>query len=285
MALEMWGGDASWGGMGEGSFTSWGDTILDEILPFHSLGGYIHGQAIPHKPVFVDPEHPLARLPWHEAGPIEVCNLVNLKEGAQLIAEAVGTGDRHPWIASWKVGKGNCLGETQVFGSIGTTNYMLHNFEFFADFRVYLVYIGAGRKVPDDIYQTHRVREEFGLLITERSLLVSLLEFVERFGANTKPLYDRIDDLKSDENEARSLYLGSEFDRCAAKLDEIRAQWLKITNEASELKKAALIWIYITEWLVVTATVLIAGSVVWMIMIGRILYRDVGTTRYLGPEP
>jgi len=118
MSLEMWGGDASWGGMGEGSFTSWGDTVLDEILPFNSLGGYIHGQALPHRPLFRDPNHPLARLPWKEAGPIEVCNLVSVKEGADLIAEAVGgPTDRHPWIGMWRVGRGTCLGETQVFGS------------------------------------------------------------------------------------------------------------------------------------------------------------------------
>jgi len=133
--------------------------------------------------------------------------------------------------------------------------------------------------VPSDVYQAHRVRGEFALLATERSLLVSLLEFVEEFGANTRRLYDEIDDLKFDEDEARRLYLESDFEGCASELDGIRTRWTQITDEASELKRGALVWIYVTEWFVVTGAALGAGSLLWALMVRRRLYRPARSTR------
>jgi len=38
-------------------------------------------------------------------------------------------------------------------------------------------------------------------------------------------------------------------------------------------------WIFVTEWLVVSATGLICGFAVWTLMIKRRLYREVKVTR------
>jgi hypothetical protein len=48
---------------------------------------------------------------------------------------------------------------------------------------------------------------------------------------------------------------------------------------ADRVKGNALLWIYITEWLVTTATVMFCGFVLWTLMVRRRLYAEVGTTR------
>jgi hypothetical protein len=48
---------------------------------------------------------------------------------------------------------------------------------------------------------------------------------------------------------------------------------------AKREKEGALLWVYIIEWLVTTSTIFIAGSVIWMLMIRRRLYRSVETTK------
>ena len=60
-SLIMMGGDACWGGGQEGAafYKSWGETILDEVLPFESLGGTNPSVAAFNAPKFLDPEHPL----------------------------------------------------------------------------------------------------------------------------------------------------------------------------------------------------------------------------------
>jgi dolichyl-phosphate-mannose--protein O-mannosyl transferase len=52
-----------------------------------------------------------------------------------------------------------------------------------------------------------------------------------------------------------------------------------ITRDAVKLKDEALFWVYISEWLVVTAAAMVAGVVVWSLMVRRRMYRAVGTTR------
>jgi hypothetical protein len=46
-----------------------------------------------------------------------------------------------------------------------------------------------------------------------------------------------------------------------------------------KIRERALLWVYITEWFVVTGTMIICGSVIWALMIRRRLYKEVAVTR------
>jgi hypothetical protein len=48
---------------------------------------------------------------------------------------------------------------------------------------------------------------------------------------------------------------------------------------ALEARDAALFWIFVTEWLVVSGTGLICGFAIWTLMVRRRMYREVGITR------
>jgi hypothetical protein len=49
-------------------------------------------------------------------------------------------------------------------------------------------------------------------------------------------------------------------------------------EEALALKDRALAYLYLSEWLAVTGTLVICGSVLYEIMIRRRVYKVVGTT-------
>ncbi len=279
MPFSMWGGDASWGGVGEGSYKSWGDTILGIILPFECLPGYNPDYAGHQLPRFVDQNHPLARLPWAESGPVELLNKVKVREGAILVAEAVGSNVAYPWIAWWVSGQGKVVGETQVFGSHGTTNRMLQYWRWYQDFVIYLVYFAADKPIPDDVYRAHRLREEINLHNDNAVLLVSLLEFVEKFGARTGQLYADLDAINRREKEGEALYRENDYDEASRVFEEIKDLWAELNEKAVQAKDKALVWVYLTEWFSVTGASLVTGFVLWSLMVKRTLYRAVGATR------
>jgi hypothetical protein len=279
MPLAMWGGDASWGGGGDGSYTSWRDTILDAILPFESLGGYNPPRAGIQFPGFLDPGHDLARLPWEAAGPVELLNKVEPKQGATLVAEAVTGATRYPWIAWWRSGKGKVLGETQVFGSYGTTNRMINEWGWFQDFLIYLVYFNVDKPIPADIYKAHSIRERINGHLMKGSLLISLLEFIEKFGASTIRLYDEMEAINEMEARAEDLYRQDDYDSAAEAFEEIDNAWREVNARAIDAKEHALLWVYLVEWFSVAGVAMVAGSFLWIVMIRRGLYRETGVTK------
>lgn len=79
--------------------------------------------------------------------------------------------------------------------------------DWYPDFLIYLAYFAADKEIPADLYRTHRLREEINTRIAKASMLVSLLEFVERFGANTAGLYRELDTVEEVEGQAEELYV------------------------------------------------------------------------------
>jgi hypothetical protein len=282
MSFGMWGGDACWGGLGDGNYKSWGDTIIDQILPFESLGGYNPTRPAFNLPSFVDPEHELARLPWKYAGHVELLNKVRPKLGSTLVAQAIRTDATYPWIAWWESGEGRVVGETQVFGSAGggtSTMYMYNEWEWYQDFVIYLVYFGTGKPIPGDILRAHRLREEINTHLSKSSLVISLFDFVEKFGASTVSIFNELEEIDQLRLKAEEFYRTDDYDSASEVFDEIHVAWMNLNARAIKVKENALVWVYIIEWFTVTAASLIAGSVLWLLMVRRRLYREIGTTR------
>jgi hypothetical protein len=252
---------------------------MDQILPFESLGSYNPTYAAYHKPRFVVEDHPLARLPWSSAGPVELLNKVLPKQGATLVAEAYMGDTVYPWIAWWRSEKGKVVGEAQVFGSHGTTNRMLEDWKWYQDYLIYLVYFNADKPIPEDIYRAHRIREEINTHIDKASLLVSLLEFVEKFGASTVTLYEELNAINAVEQEAERFYREDDYDSASEVFERVHASWMELNARAIEVKKNALLWVYVIEYSAVTGTSMVTGTVLWYLMVRRRLYREMGTTR------
>lgn len=277
--FSMWGGDASWGGEKGGFYQSWGDTMLEPILPFECIPQFTHSNSMPHKIRFLEEGNRLANLPWEAAGPVELMNEVNPKFGTTVVAEAyISKFCSHTWIGYWRYGKGKVTGETQIFGSRGTTNRMME-WDWFQDFLIYLTYFGADKEIPADINRAHRIREEINTHIAKASLLVSLLEFVESFGASSVKLFQELDEINVVEKEAERLYVEDDYDGAAAVFEEVHSMWTELNVKAAKLKKQSLFWVYIIEWSVTSAAFMLSGGFLWVVMVRRRLYRETRTTR------
>ncbi len=278
--LSMWGGDASWGGEEGGFYLSWGDTMMEVILPFECIPRFTHSAARAHKIRFLEEGNRLANLPWSGAGPVELMNEVEAREGTVVVAEAYLPGFANPWIGYWRYGEGKVTGETQIFGSRGTTNRMME-WDWFQDFLIYLTYLAADKEIPADLYRAHRIREEINTHIAKASMLISLLEFVEGFGASTLALYQDLERIEEVEKWAEQLYVEDDYDGAAAVFEEVHEMWTEVNVEAARLKRQSLFWVYVIEWTLTTGVLIISGFLLWTLMVRRRLYREARTTRML----
>ena len=279
ISLSMWGGDASWGGQGEQNNPSWGETVLEPILPFECLPAYNPSIPKPLKPDFTDPGHPLAALPWDSSPPIMVLNKVATKPGAELVARAAMGRENYPWLAWWPQERGRVVGETQVFSSIGGGARMRQEWDWWQDFVIYLAYFGVGKPIPEDIYKAHRIREEINTYISKASLMVSLFEFIEKFGISTVELYAEMESIHQLEQRAEELFRRDDYDGAADIFEEVNAAWGELNLRAMATKENALVWVYLIEWLTITSVSILSGTIIWTLMVRRKLYRDIGSTR------
>jgi len=162
---------------------------------------------------------------------------------------------------------------------MGTTNRMLQEWRWYQDFLIYLVYFGADKPIPQDIYRAHRIREEINTHLDKASMLVSLIEFVEKFGASATRLYADLDAINQREREAEEFYRLDDYDGAAEVFEEIHLSWNQLNAKAVKMKEKALAWVYIIEWSVVSGVALASGSSLWYLMVKRRMYKEVATTR------
>ena len=109
--------------------------------------------------------------------------------------------------------------------------------------------------------------------------MVSLLEFIEKFGISTVDLYLEMESIQEIKEQAEVLFRQDDYDGAAEVFEDVNAAWGELNVRAIKVKENALVWVYLIEWLVVTSAAIIAGSLVWALMIKRRYYREISTTR------
>jgi hypothetical protein len=137
----------------------------------------------------------------------------------------------------------------------------------------------TGRDLPTDVIQVHRLRVKFTDYASSQGFIFSLLDFIEKFGANTVGIVDQIDEISGVEDEAKTLYLEQAYQDSSLVIDQALQEIELLREEALRLKDRALIWIYVVEWLSVTGVSMLCAFVLWSLMVKRKLYRTVSTTR------
>ncbi len=276
--LLMIGGLGSFGA-GKG-MPSWGGSPIEEIMPCSFVDQEFYEGLGLVFPVPVDARHEFcAPLPWNEASPFAGLNIVVLKQGAVEILRPVVTMGlvRGPLLASWQIGEGMGLAHTPdlTYAWVGSFG----DWEYYGDYCINLVYLLAQREVPQDISLAHAARTAMQNYAQEKALLVAMAEFVARFGANPRRIEQGIAEVVEMKIDADTHYVKQDFVAVLTKLGEIGTRIRQLGEEATELKNNALMWVFIAEWFIVTATFMIAGYVLWSLMIRRRLYRDIQVTR------
>ena len=85
--------------------------------------------------------------------------------------------------------------------------------------------------------------------------------------------------MDSEASAALDQYLEQDYDSLISTMASASSKLNEISALAVRLKDQALFWVFISEWLAVTSAAIVAGLVVWTLMVRRRAYRPVKVTR------
>lgn len=266
---------------GRGLAPSWYLTPIGDILPVDDTPGYFGW----NERFQIDPVksgHPLVRGLDFEGIWLEANNRPTPKVGSTVIAE-MSSGN--PWnsgkpaIVFWDVGLGRVLAYIHRWHS-GSGNF--YTWKYHPDFLCHTIYFAAGESIPGDLELVHDLRETMAEVESEIMVLVSTMDLADKFGANLGKVNSELSEIHSQKREADRLYIDQELEASMVRLTQILNDLKSLVNRTLKLKDGAMMWIFAIQWLTVTGTTMVAGFVVWSLMIKRRLYSEVGITRSTG---
>ncbi len=191
-----------------------------------------------------------------------------------------------PWMTSWRYGGngGVCWVAADDLDHpwwSGETYGFCEN-KYAIDVLANIITYTVGGKLPDDVLVPIRIRREFLDYRSGKSLFVSILEFVEKFGAGTNQLYEDFSRIDAGlVGQAKAFYVDGDYDQALAAIRQGNEEVKALCDKALEARKRALLWIFLIEWLAVSGTSMLAGFMVWTLMVKRRMYREVTTTRLI----
>ncbi len=201
---------------------------------------------------------------------------------ADLVSSALPPGAPGVWLASWKIGSEGGV-SWAVADDLDAPWWSplirpCEN-EYAIDVFLNILLYSTGRELPRDILQIHDLRNRYWQFNQEKSLLISLLEFVDRFGAATRGLEGEVHEADRLRQESFEQYREQRFGEALESMNQAIGDILSTSNNAMKLKDRALVWVYATEWCAVTGTLFASGFVVYSLLVRRKLYREVRVTR------
>lgn len=203
------------------------------------------------------------------------------KEGAKIWAWSRDGMENPPFLISWKYGEGetwsNSVGMGYAWWRLRDVN--LGGNPFALDVFMNILIYSAGRELPTDIAKVHSAREGFLNLEELKGWVLSVIDFADRFGANTQRSLNGIIEVDRIRDAARRAYLHQDYEEAVSRIDDAKASLNKLADEAIRLKARALMWTYTIEWFAVLGTLMMTGEVLYVLMVRRRLYRAVGLTR------
>ena len=137
----------------------------------------------------------------------------------------------------------------------------------------------SGLPFPDDLELTHEVRSLFSSIKDQKRVALSVIEFIDSFGANLRPFEIQMAEMRNLQTEAEAAYIKGDLVEAQRLLRQADEQMRQLSNEMMRAKNRAMMWIFVIEWLTVTATGMICGFLLWTLMVRRRLYREVDATR------
>jgi hypothetical protein len=284
LGLVMIGGSDTFGGEYTGD-AGWQGTPVEDALPVECVAGS-HPWGT-YKLVVDAPEHPLtAAFDLEKAPPFMGINEVVLRKGAFLLAHTVPyqgnvirTGATEvPSLAYWDIARGRGLALMHDWN--GATGAYFKSWKYYADFCSSIIYYTNGLAVPSDMVVVHNLRELLYQYGVRRTLGMGALEFLEKFGGKVTRMSEKIGEADGIREEGRRLFLYQEYVPSSVKLKDALGVLQEAEVLAMRLKSSALLWIYLVEWLVVTATFVISATIMWSLMVKKKLYREIVTTRF-----
>jgi len=192
------------------------------------------------------------------------------------------------WLVSWKFGSAGGGLSWVVADDLDSTWWSsIHRQsqnEYAGDVFFNILLYSTGRSLPENIFIIHDLRGRYLHYNREKGFLISLLDFIDRFGANTRNVERQMGNVDLLKDESYDAYRAAEFEEALLLIDEAFEEIISISVDAMTLKERALFWVYMTEWLVITGTLLFSCSAVYSLMIKKRIYREVTVTRLKFPD-
>lgn len=281
LGLVMVGGAESFGGGTSRPF-SWEDTSVAEVLPVKMFFQQEADDVF--KTVVLDENDPLMKsLPWETSPVFLGANVVEPRQGSRYIAKLKGVSIENPYIVWWDFNAGRTLAFTPDWTPYYGMEFI--KWRYYGDAVSNIMYYTCGLVLPADPELVSELRRHFKLYHAQRSYLVSLAEFLDSFGANPAPLEAEIVEIEKLRIKAEEEYLRQDYQ---TSLQTVQAMLEAINSQherAVEIRKRALLWVYLIEWSVVTATFMVTGVALWTLMVRRRLYKEVSITSTVGRRP
>lgn len=193
-----------------------------------------------------------------------------------------------PWILEWRYGGngGHCWAtaddlDHSWWGDIHASIHGLSENPWAMDIMSNLILYSAGRSLPDDVVIVALARDGFWEYRTERGIILSLMDWVEVFGASTMYFGKKLGDIDIHSVRATDLYLSGDYASALSELDEAKSKAQNLRKEVLKSKDRALLWVYVIEYLTITGTSVISASILWALMVRRRFYRETRTTRLI----
>jgi uncharacterized membrane protein len=284
LGFFMGGGSGSFGGAH--GFPSYADTPIQDIMPVVCSS---ESASFSINTVIKFDDEFIKSVPWEEYKNHNVFgfyNVVVLREGAVKLSElrSMAGGGADPGWTWWDVGKGRFFASPTGFrgtlgGGLTSAGVSFIYWKHYPDFVLNMVYFLAGLTPPSDAQLLYTTRLRFREVDYHRQMITGTMEFISRFGANSKRVDDKLAEAYEVLSRARGYFVDLDLTRSLEEADKV----ILLLKDADELalkaKQTALFWVYVIEWLAVTATLLLCGVVLWTLMVRRRLYREVSATR------
>jgi hypothetical protein len=194
------------------------------------------------------------------------------------VVHAVWKGRRTAALVTGEYGKGRTLQLDQAWNDFDIES--MRGYRYFADLIYNQIYFVADVTPPEDLALAHRTREMFIDVEARRKITLALLEFVDIFGGNVRETEERIAKMDRGIRDAKTDYIRGDITESMGTLRGAIEELEEIDDQLSETRSRALMWIYLSEWIVVASTSMVCGVVIWTLMVKRSAYREVSTSRH-----
>jgi hypothetical protein len=195
--------------------------------------------------------------------------------------KGLGGVPKAPYLLSWEYGQGTTWSQADSYTHLWWSSYFrpTQN-EFGHDILVNMILYALGMDLPRDVVVVHQLRKSFEHYSVRKMLIFSLLDFVEKMGGRTDSILRELS--KNDEvfERSRSLFAEQKYEESRTTFDSSLAGLDAIELLGMKTKSRVLLWTYVIEYLVVSATFLLSASLLYEIMVRRRLLRQVDTTRH-----
>ena len=132
---------------------------------------------------------------------------------------------------------------------------------------------------PANVFILHDVKARYMQYREHRAVLLSLPDFIGKFGANTRRLERLIGEVDVKRKGSYDAYREGRFDDAIVLIVDALKRLATISDDAVKLKCKALFWVYATEWSAVTGTLFLSTLVLYSLMVRRRAYTEVSSTR------